>query len=312
MQTPQTVYPDFDRFWAHVTREVFAVPTGATVRIEPNWDSPHVRVEHVTLASSDNIRIHAWLFTPKRAEHGTLLYLPGYSASSCTGTLMRIYQQIASFGFVLLALDPRGQGASRAVCPPHPVGKLLTGIASPTTHMYRGILADCVQGVRFLAERTGAPRIGVGGHSQGAGLALMTASLVPDLVGSVTAMIPFLTGYRYHVTRQHSKGPYSEITAYLQAHPEQSDHVLRVLDYFDTLSHANRITAPSLLSVALMDATCLPASIHSLKESLVCTNGLLTFPDAGHENLPHFYHHVVQWHRYYLSSDETALDELRL
>lgn len=303
---------DFDQFWADTLHDLLATPLEDTSEADPTWSSCQVMVEHVTLTSLGRVRIHAWLFTPRKSPYGALLYLPGYSASTHTELLMRIYRQMAAFGFVLLGLDPRGQGASLAAHPPGPGGKLLTGIASPREHIYRGILADCVQGARYLAKRADVFRVGVGGHSQGGGLALMTASLAPELVGSITAMIPFLTHYRLHASKRHGIGPYSEITTYLQAHPEQEEPVLQVLSYFDALVHAKRITAPTLVGVGLADTTCPPGSVVALHQALPGTKALITFPEAGHTNSPHFYHHIVQWHRRHLSSSDITLDNLQL
>lgn len=312
MNVAVTIPPDFDQFWAATLREVLSTPIADTCEVDPAWSSSQVVVEHVTLASLGQARVHGWLFTPSKARHGALLYLPGYSTLTHTELLMRIYQQMAAFGFVLLGLDPRGQGASRAAHPPVPEGKLLTGITSPQEHIYRGILADCVQGARYLINRAGVSRVGVGGHSQGGGLALMTASLAPNLVGSVTAMIPFLTHYRLHAARRHAIGPYSEITAYLQTHPEEEEPLLHVLSYFDTMAHAGRITAPTLLSMGLADTTCPPESVLALHQAIPGMRALITFPETGHTNSPHFYHHIVQWHRRYLSSAAIALEDLQL
>jgi cephalosporin-C deacetylase len=312
MKVAVTIAPGFDRFWADALGEALSTPLDDTREVDPAWSSPQVAVEHVSLASLGQARVHGWLFTPSRARHGALLYLPGYSASTHTELLMRVYRQMAAFGFALLGLDPRGQGASTAAHPPVPAGKLLTGITSPQDHIYRGILADCVQGARYLMERATVSRIGVGGHSQGGGLALLTASVAPKFVGSVTAMIPFLTHYRLHAARCHSVGPYSEITTYLRAHPEEEEHLLQVLSYFDTMAHAERIAAPTLLSVGLADTTCPPDSVLALHQALRGTKALITFPEAGHTNSPHFYHHIVQWHRRYLSPGDMTMADLQL
>ncbi len=304
---------DFNAFWDATLGELDAVAPEAICELDVEWSTPDVTVEHVRLLSLGGVQIHGWLFTPQNTGvAGAVLHLPGYSGMTYDRAWMVIYRQLAGAGLVLLSLDPRGQGASKPVHPPAAAGKLLTGIDSPQNHIYRGILADCVQGVRFLAHHTGYQSVGVAGISQGGGLALMTAALAAKQVGAVTAMLPFLTNYRMQVALRPAAGPYREITAYIDAYPEQQEQVLSVLDYFDTMTHARRIQAPALLSLGLADATCPAESIRSLFAELSCVKSLICFPEMGHVNSPEFYHHVVQWHKRYLDAAERTLADLRL
>lgn len=304
--------PDFDQFWAETLAELRTVSLRDTTEPDLEWSSSEITVEHVTYQSLGNACVHGWLFIPNGPKRGALLYLPGYNASTHTDLLMRVYRQMAAAGLVLLGVDPRGQGASKAVHPPAPDGKLLTGISSPQEHIYRGIVADCVQGARYLAQRAAVPRVGVGGHSQGGGLAIMTASLFPAGIDSVSAMIPFLTHYRMHAAHQQKVGPYREITTHIEAQPDRTDYILQVLSYFDTLTHAHRVKAPTLMGVGRKDTTCPPESVLALYEALPATKGLLSFPEMGHVNSPDFYHHVVQWHLCYLQPERRTLTDLRL
>ena len=267
-------------------------------------------VEHVSRSVSEE---HGFTAAFHAGSPGTgTVVSAGYSAATYMDVLMGVYRQLATAGFVVFGIDPRGQGASKAAHQPSEEGKLLTGISSPDEHIMRGILADCVQGARYLAHRAGVSKIGVGGHSQGAGLALMTASVAPELVGSVTAMIPFLTHYRLHAQRRHQVGPYREITTYIEKHPDAAESVLNVLSYFDTLPHAPRIHAPTLVGVGLEDATCPPDSVLALHDALICMKGLLSFPKMGHVHSPLFYHYAVHWHRLHLAQMQATLADLKL
>lgn len=294
---------DFDAFWNEVVAGVEGEDPAPLKEPDASWTDSGLQVERVTLRGVGGVRFYGWLLRPMAAAvHGALLHLPGYSATMYDPLRMGINAQIARSGFLVFAIDPRGQGASRAGALLASEGKLLTGIHSPREHILRGIVADCVQATRYLCGAAGFDRIGVMGNSQGGGLALMTASLLPERVGAVTAMLPFLTHYRFQVECRPKTGPYQEIVRYLDLRPQERESVLHVLSYFDTLSHAARVRAPALLSAGLADTTCPAPSIVALHDRLPGLKSLITFPHMGHVNSPEFYPHVVAWMRHYLSA----------
>ena len=95
------------------SEEVYAVKPEAVCSPDEVWRSDEVLVEHVSFVSIGRTRIHGWLFMPARPKYGALLYLPGYSAATYMDVLMGVYRQLATAGFVVFGIDPRGQGAVR-------------------------------------------------------------------------------------------------------------------------------------------------------------------------------------------------------
>src|SRR4029077_13561619 len=57
------------------------------------------------------------------------------------------------------------------------------GITRPEGYYYTRLFTDAVLAVETASELTGAPRVAVSGASQGGGLALAAAALVPPAVG---------------------------------------------------------------------------------------------------------------------------------
>jgi len=111
--------------------------------------------------------------------------------------------------------------------------------------------------------RVDRDRIVVAGGSQGGGLALAVAGLVPGLVAGALVDVPFLCHYR-RGTDVASEGPYVELTEYLRRHSQdRAEETFATLDYFDGVHFAARATAPALFSVGLMDPVCPPSTVYA-------------------------------------------------
>lgn len=309
--TPFPRPDDFDTYWGGTLSALRAVPsdvrterTSPVKGASPNAVAPiprPVTVTKLTYASLDGKRPTGWLFQPTGASvHGALLFLPGYSTACGSELIHTVLSQIAQLGYAVLAVDPRGQGASRSEHPPSADGKIVTDVLCPESYVYRGIVADCVRGAEVLSELTALDDVGVFGHSQGGGLALITASLAPERVRAVGCMIPFLTHFAWSLRYRPSTGPYREAFDFAQKHPDSLPALKQSLGYLDTLHHAPRVQAPILVSVGLKDTTCPPPTVYSLIDRLRCIKSLLVLPDVGHEHVPDFYHHELAWFRRFL------------
>ena len=102
-------------------------------------------------------------------------------------------------------------------------------------------------------------RVAAYGRSQGGGIALAVAGLVPDLP-IVLSDVPFLCQYR-RATSLVDTHPYAEITGYLKNHRDQVEQVFRTLSYFDGVNFAPRGRARALFSAGLMDDVCPPSTV---------------------------------------------------
>jgi cephalosporin-C deacetylase len=176
----------------------------------------------------------------------------------------------AAAGYAHLLVDSRGQGDQygnggdtadpRATAAGGP-GAIVRGIQDPETYYYRRLIVDAVravQTVRTLPE-VEPSRVFALGNSQGGGLALAVAGLVPDLAGVLAAM-PLLCDLQraIEITDQ---PPYGEIGAYLAVHREAEPPVRRTLSYIDGVSFARRAQAPAHFAVGLRDTICPPSTV---------------------------------------------------
>jgi cephalosporin-C deacetylase len=138
-----------------------------------------------------------------------------------------------------------------------------------------------VDAVRALPD-VAVDSVSVQGISQGGGLALAVAGLVPDLV-AVMPDVPFLCHYRRAVEVCESN-PYEEITRYLSVRRQAVDQVFTTLSYFDGVNFAKRANAPAYFSVALLDVTCPPSTVYAAYNHYAAAEKeMVVYPFNDHE-----------------------------
>ena len=141
-----------------------------------------------------------------------MVEFPGYGGGRGLAHQVLLY---AAAGYAHLFVDIRGQGSGwrsgdtpdPAGSEPHHPGFMTRGVLDPLTYYYRRVIVDAVR--RSAAARShpaiDPARVAVTGISQGGGLALAVAGLVPDLAG-VCPDVPFLCDFRRGVDMA-STGP---------------------------------------------------------------------------------------------------------
>ncbi len=173
-------------------------------------------------------------------------------------------------GRPVLVMDTRGQGsgwsrgdtADPVGSEPSQAGFMTRGIASPQTYFYRRVYTDGVRAVEAARSRAEVDpaKIAVVGGSQGGGISLAVAGLVPT-VKAVMSDVPYLSDFPRAVgVAQHD--PYNEIARYLSVHRDKVETAFETLRYFDTVNFVPRARAHGLFSVALMDTTCPPSTVY--------------------------------------------------
>lgn len=270
---PEVAEPDdFDAFWTRTLDE--ARSHDLDVRSE-EVDTPYrtVTVRDVSFGGFGGDRIGAWFTVPRGPGADeplpAVVEFIGYNGGrDLPGESLRW----ASAGYAHLLVDTRGQGArwgggGRTADPhgsgPATPGFMTRGIDDPGTYFYRRVFTDAVRAVEAVRTLPGvdAARVAVQGGSQGGGITLAVAGLVPDVVAALPD-VPFLC----HFSRALDicdKDPYAELTRYLAVHRPRADDVLHTLSYFDGVNFARRATAPALFSVALMDLICPPSTVYA-------------------------------------------------
>ncbi|MFD4960149.1 acetylxylan esterase [Microbacterium sp. NPDC058389] len=284
--TTQTEPSDFDAFWAGTLAETRRHPLDVTIEPRPTRLAV-IDVFDVTFRGFGGTPIHAWL----RVPHGATAPLPGlvqfFGYGNGRGHALRDLRWAAA-GYAHLVVDARGQGHGDTD-DDHPDGGpsaggfLTRGIRSPSEYYYRRVYADAVRAVDALRslDLVDAGRVGAMGASQGGGIALAIAGLVPDLAVAIV-QAPFLCELdrAADLSVEH---PYALLTQYFADRRLDTAAALDTLRYFDGVNHAKRATAPALLSTGLRDGIAPPGTVLPAFTAYAGPKQIVLWPYNGHE-----------------------------
>lgn len=265
---------DFDDFWTSTLDEA------REFDLDPQFEQidasmPVFDTYDVTFTGYGGTRVKGWMIAPAGVEGPlpTVVEFLGYSGGRGL-PISRI--NFAAAGWVQVIMDTRGQGWNSGGydCTPdlvpeaglhHSPGFMTSGLTDPKAYYYRRVYTDtvrCLEAVRSH-PRVDADRLTVTGGSQGGGLAIAAAGLAPyagiELAGCAPN-VPFLCHFS-RALQLTDRDPYHEITRYLAGWRDLVPTAYRTLSYFDGVNLARRAQAPTLFSVALMDATCPPSTV---------------------------------------------------
>jgi cephalosporin-C deacetylase len=199
---------------------------------------------------------------------------------------------LPALGYAVFVMDTRGQGGrwttgatgdprGEPAAGPENAQVMTRGIARPEGYYYTRLFTDAVLAVEAASELAGAPRVAVSGSSQGGGLALATAALVPQAVAVCHADVPFLCDIQRAITLAPA-APYTEVPEFLAHNVDLIPAALDTLRYVDCALLARRITARCLLSVGLMDTICPPSTVFAAYNEITAGKDLSVHPFTGH------------------------------
>ncbi|MFD1721629.1 acetylxylan esterase [Amnibacterium endophyticum] len=280
----------FDAFWRGsiaVARERAVAPR----LTEVDTGLTAIRTWDVEFSGWNGQPIRAWLRAPAHAEGPlpAVVHYVGYGGGRGSALDELAY---SAAGYAHLLMDTRGQGSgwSEGATPddfgtgPQAPGVMTRGIGSIETYYYGRFFTDAVMAVdaaRSL-DLVDGERIAVHGGSQGGAAALAAGALADD-VRAVVARVPFLCDIPRAITITDAK-PFHEIVEYLAVHRGEIASVLHVLSHIDGVHFASRITAPLLVTAALMDAVVPPSGpFAAFNASPSSAKDLLLHPYNGHE-----------------------------
>jgi cephalosporin-C deacetylase len=260
---------DFDAFWRETLagspdRVLLDVrPHSTALRLTQCWD--------VTFAGFGGDPVRAWYTRPAGVDTPlpAVVEFLGYGRGRGLPH-ERLTWPVA--GYAHLLMDSRGQGdqygnggdtADPQAGVPGGPGAITRGILAPEHYYYRRLITDAVRAVAALRALPGVDpsRVAAVGNSQGGGLALAVAGLVPDLAALLTTA-PLMCHLQraIEITDQ---APYGEVVTYLAVHREAEEAVRRTLSYVDGVSFARRAVAPAHFGAGLRDTVCPPSTVYA-------------------------------------------------
>ncbi|MDZ4763489.1 MAG: alpha/beta fold hydrolase [Chloroflexota bacterium] len=292
-RAPTSAPDDFDSFWAQTLAETRALQTPPIfARIDSGLRL--VNVDDVTFSGYGGQPIKAWYIRPAGVTEPLpcVVEFIGYGGGR---GFPHSWLDWANAGYAHFVMDSRGQGSEwrRGDTPdlhaggsPAMPGYMTQGIHDPQQYYYRRFYADAARAVETVRERADIDggRIAVTGGSQGGGLSIAAAALVPDGVQVCVPDVPFLCHFRRAVTLIDTR-PYNEIAGYLKTQRDRVEATFRTLDYFDGVNLAPRIKAACFFSTALMDDVCPPSTVFAAYNALTTTQPkqIAVYPFNKHE-----------------------------
>lgn len=289
---PRTEPADFDEFWRQTLEETRAYPLSPTFEAVDHGLAL-IDTFDVTFNGFGGKPIKGWFLLPRNRTSPLpcIVEFVGYGGGR--GMLVESLAW-SNFDFAHLIMDTRGQGSSwrmgdtpdydaGGIYPQYP-GFMTRGIHSPHAYYYRRVFADGVRAVETaMAHPAVDPRkVAVMGGSQGGGISIAVAGLMPNQLAALLPDVPFLCSYREAVQITEAD-PYCEITRYCRVHHDQVDNVFSTLDYFDGVNFAARGKAPALFSVGLMDEVCPPRTVFAAFNYYAGEKEMVVYPLNHHE-----------------------------
>ena len=284
---------ELDRWWRERLDEARAAAREPVLtRYEAGTYAP-VEVYDTEFSGAGGDRIRAWYLRPAGgpdASAPVAVKFIGYGGGRGRPSEHAL---LPALGYALLVMDTRGQGGrwSTGATGDHADGwhagpeysaVMTRGIARPEDYYYTRLFTDAVRAVETACALTGAARVAVTGVSQGGGLSLAAAALVPDRVAVCHADVPFLCDIQRAITLA-PHAPYTEIPEFLAENVELVPRALDTLRYIDCALLARRITAATLVSVGLMDDICPPSTVYAAyNEISAADKEIAVYPYSGH------------------------------
>ncbi|MDQ1582465.1 MAG: cephalosporin-C deacetylase [Microbacteriaceae bacterium] len=276
---------DFDEFWETTLAEAREHPLDVEV-IPVDAGLASTDVYDLTFSGFGGDRIHAWLRLPRHraGRLAAIVQFPGYGNGR--GHALRDLLW-STAGYAHLYVDVRGTSTSATGDPvgagPSVPGFMTRGIASPRDYFYRRVYTDAVRAVEATRtlEAVDPSRVFAAGGSQGGGIAIAVAGLVPDLAG-LMVQAPFLCDF-VRASTITDAFPYAELAQFFAARRDLTAQALNTLGYVDGVNHAKRATAPALFSTGLMDPITPPSTVFGAFNAYAGEKHMNVWPYNSHE-----------------------------
>lgn len=288
---PRTEQQDFDSFWQSTLDEARTFPLNATFE-KVDYGLTAQETFDVTYNGFGGQPIKGWFILPtqRTGRLPCVVEFIGYGGGRQFGFNWLLW---ASAGCAHFVMDTRGQGStwSSGDTPDlyaeggnaHFPGSMTKGILDPKHYYYRRVFTDAVRAIEAARshEAVDGNQIAVTGGSQGRGITIAAAGLVPDVVAAMPD-VPFLCHYR-RATELVDAYPYKEIAEYCHVHRDKVDTVFNTLSYFDGVNFSARAKAKTLFSVGLMDQVCPPSTVFAAYNHWAGEKDIKVYPYNEHE-----------------------------
>ena len=294
---------DFDEYWARALAELDAADP-APEFIPGPIVFPGYECFDLYFNGVRNGRVHCKFIKPAHIEGKApaLMLFHGYSGD-CGSWLDKLHW--AALGYVVCAMDARGQGGESDDL--NPVrgntlsGQIIRGLSDPDPDnlYFRQVFLDTAMATRIVMGLDYVDETDVSAHggSQGGGLTIACASLVPQLK-KAAAVFPFLCDYKRVWDMDMDERAYSDLRDYFRhfdpTHSREAE-IFNKLGYIDLSNLSPRIRATVRMYTGLLDNVCPPSTQFAMFNRITAPKEVILYPDFGHEYLKDHDDKVVQF-----------------
>lgn len=283
---------DFDAFWDRALAEVHAIDPGVEI-VPAAFSVPFAECYDLYFTGVGGARIYAQYLKPKddQGPHPAVLQFHGYSMDAGDWSDKLAY---VAMGYTVAAMDCRGQGGrsedTGGVKGNTLHGHIIRGLdGGAESLLYRGIFLDTAQlaSIVMAMPDVDETRVGATGGSQGGGLTLACASLVPG-IKKAAPVYPFLSDYQRVWEMDLAVSAYQELKDYFRRFDPmhlREKEVFTTLGYIDVQYLAPRIRAEVMMTTGLMDDICPPSTQFAAYNKITAAKRMNIYPDFGHEGI---------------------------
>lgn len=287
---------DHEEYWKRALEEMNRIDPDPEI-IPAGFQNPVAECFDLYFTGVKGARIHAKLLKPKWTSkpQPAILQFHGYAGNS--GDWQSKFGYAAS-GFTVAAMDCRGQGGSSedkgGVFGNTLQGHIIRGLDDPDPDnlLFRQIFLDTAMLAKIVMNLpyVDKTRVGAMGGSQGGGLTLACASLVPE-IKRLAPVFPFLSDYKRVWEMDLAKDAYVELMQFFRhfdPRHEREEEIFTKLGYIDVQFLTERIRGEVMMATGLMDNICPPSTQFAAYNRITAPKKLKIYPDFGHEYLPEF------------------------
>jgi len=284
---------DIDEYWERALKEMNDTEPNPEF-IPSDFKIPGFLCYDLYFDGVRNSKIHCKFMRKEKIDGKApaVLKFHGYSGNCGDWTSL---MPLASLGYVVCAMDARGQGGLSE--DKNPVsgntlrGQITRGLLdSDIDNLYfrqvyldTAMVARIVMGLDYVDET----EVYTYGGSQGGALSIACACLVPQ-IKKVAALYPFLCDYKRVWKMDMDVRAYEDIRTHLRNFDpthEKIDEFFEKLGYIDLQNLSKRIKAKVRMYTGLMDNICPPSTQFAMYNKIISEKEVIIYPDFGHEGL---------------------------
>lgn len=272
--------PDFAAFWEGTEAELVQIDPDILCQRQ-GMEGDALRLENLIFSSLGGKRISGYMIRwTDELERPLVVHSHGYD-----GRFEPLWGW-ARMGVNVIGVQVRGYGNSYHALPARsPWGYVLTGIDSPQEYVLRGAVCDYLRaaevGESLLKPYTS--RTILQGTSFAGGLAVMAEAIV-GVADFLSVAVPSLGWAQGRRMLAHA-GSGGEINKFLARYPEQEEHLMTILSYFDPMNFAGRVHCPTLIGVGLSDEVVPAPTVYAIADNLAGPREVIELP-VSHSTLP--------------------------